>query len=73
MEYDEFMNLLHFILRAAVYILCFILSIYGLSALNYEKALRKDHVKQAQVLYVLLALGLAYLAGSFINAFLYFD
>lgn len=60
-----------FFVRCIVYIGCLFLSWYGLSALNYEKALRKDHVVQAQVLYFLLVIALAYLTGSFLLAFMY--
>jgi uncharacterized membrane protein YwzB len=42
-----------------------------MSALNYEKLLRKDHVVQAQILYFLLIMALAYLSGSFLLSFMY--
>ena len=36
-----------------------------------EKLLKKNSVKQAQLLYMLLAMALAYLVGSFILSFVY--
>ncbi|MBR3363289.1 MAG: DUF1146 domain-containing protein [Solobacterium sp.] len=60
-----------FFVRCIVYIGCFLLSWYSLRALNYEQFLRKDHVSQAQVLYFLLVMALAYLSGSFLLAFMY--
>ena len=42
-----------------------------MSAVDYEKMLRKNHVVQAQILYVLIIFSLAYLSGSFILAFIY--
>ena len=60
-----------FLVRCIVYIGCFALSWYAMSALNYEKLLRKDHVVQAQILYFLLIMALAYLSGSFLLAFMY--
>ena len=65
------MDLSQFLVRTIVYLGCLIASWYGLSALNYEKFLRKNHVVQAQILYILIVLALAYLSGSFILAFLY--
>ncbi|MBQ9047270.1 MAG: DUF1146 domain-containing protein [Solobacterium sp.] len=65
------MTLSSFYLRAAVYILCLIASWYGMSAVQYEKILKANHTRQAQVLYVLLVLGLAYLAAQFILGFIY--
>ena len=60
-----------FLVKALVYVACFGVSLYALSALNYEKALKANHVTQAQVLYFLLAMALAYLVGSFLLSFLY--
>ena len=65
------MTLVTFFVRCIVYIACFAASWYGLGALHYEKLLRQNHVKQAQVLYALLCMGLAYVSGSFLLAFLY--
>ncbi len=65
------MDLFRFLIRAFVYLLCFVLSWYAMSAVNYEKLLKKDHVVQAQILYYLLIAALAYLSGSFIIAFIY--
>ena len=43
------MPTLQIIIRDIVYILCFILSMQAMQALNYEKLLKKGHVRQAQV------------------------
>ena len=59
-------------IRDVVYILCFILSMQAMQALNYEKLLKKGHVRQAQVLYFLLVMALAWLSGSFVLTFLNF-
>ena len=65
------MTLVRFTVRAAVYLLCFVLSWYAMSALDFEKLLKKGHTVQAQVLYGLMVIGLAYLAGSFVLSFMY--
>lgn len=60
------------LLKGTVYILCFILSMQAMQAVNYEKMLKPNHVRQAQVLYFLLVMALAYLSGSFVCVFLGF-
>lgn len=60
------------LLKGTVYILCFILSMQAMQAVNYEKMLKPNHVRQAQVLYFLLVMSLAYLSGSFVCVFLGF-
>lgn len=62
------MSFFQFYLRAAVYLICFVAAWYGMSAVDYEKILRKNHVRQAQLLYFMIIIGLAYLAGSFLLA-----
>ena len=64
------MELYQFLIRAGVYLLSLMAAWYGMSAVNYEAILRKGHVRQAQVLYFIIVMGLAYLAGSFLLAFL---
>ena len=66
------MSNLHFILRSIVYLLMFIVTWFAMDAINYEKLLRKNKVNQAQVLYFILVMALAYLAGSFILSFFHF-
>ena len=66
------MSNLHFILRTIVYLLMFIVTWFAMDAINYEKLLRKNKVNQAQVLYFILVMAVAYLAGSFILSFFHF-
>ena len=65
------MSFFQFYLRAAVYLFCFLAAWYGMSAVDYERILKKNHVRQAQLLYFMLIIGLAYLAGSFLLAIIY--
>jgi len=65
------MELTGFLVRSLIYILMLAVSVWALSAWDYEKILKKNHVRQAQVLYLLLAMALAYLSGSFLISFLY--
>ena len=60
-----------FLIRSLVLVCCFCLSFWALSALRFERCLKANHVRQAQVLYWLLAMALGYLASGFILSFLY--
>ena len=66
------MSNLYFILRSIVYLMMFIVTWFAMDAINYEKLLRKNKVNQAQVLYFILVMAVAYLAGSFILSFFHF-
>jgi putative membrane protein len=66
------MSNLYFILRSIVYLLMFLVTWFAMDAINYEKLLRKNKVNQAQVLYFILVMAIAYLAGSFILSFFHF-
>ncbi len=61
-----------FIVRVLIYLICFILSFTGMSAVDFERFLKKGHVREAQILYWLMVLALATLAAQFVMAFLYF-
>lgn len=63
---------LYFILRSVVYLLMFLVTWFAMDAINYEKLLRKNKVSQAQALYFILVMAIAYLAGSFILSFFHF-
>ena len=65
------MTLSSFFVRTGIYLCAFILSFYGLSALDYSRFLKQGFVQQARILYWILVMALAYLAGSFVLAFLY--
>ena len=65
------MSLAQYFVRAALYILCFILPFWAFQAVDYEKFLKKDHVLQAQVLYWIIVLGLSYLLAQFAAGFIY--
>ena len=66
------MSNLYFILRSVVYLLMFLVTWFAMDAINYEKLLRKNKVNQAQALYFILVMAIAYLAGSFILSFFHF-
>jgi uncharacterized membrane protein YwzB len=53
-------------LEIAVYLIAFAVSLYALDALNFNAMLRKNKVVQAQILFVLFAMGLAALVAQFL-------
>ncbi|MBW9212939.1 MULTISPECIES: DUF1146 domain-containing protein [Terrabacteria group] len=60
-----------FYLQSGIYLIALVLSFYALQALDFERILRKNKVNQAQVLYGLLVIALAYLVGSFLLFFIH--
>lgn len=59
-----------FYIRIIIYFLSFILSLYALSALDFNKMIKPNKVSQAQLLYIMLAMVLAYLFGEFLMRFM---
>ncbi len=60
-----------YIMRVIIYLLCFVVSFYALGALDFNRFLKKNKVVQAQLLYILLSLSLAYLTGTLLLSVLY--
>ncbi|MDO4940848.1 MAG: DUF1146 family protein [Erysipelotrichaceae bacterium] len=60
-----------FFIKALIYLFCFILSLFGLSALDYNRFLKQNRVAQAQTLYFVIAFSLAYLMGTLIINLIY--
>ena len=60
-----------FIYQASIYIVCFVISLYSLMAIDFEKFIRKGKTFQTQSLTILLAMALGYLVANFIFALMY--
>ena len=56
-------------IKTVLYIASFTLSLYGLDALDYEKIVKTYKPKQAQFLYLILAMSLSYLTTNFLYDF----
>ena len=63
--------MLDFYLKVGIYFISFILSLFGLGALDFNRFLKQNKATQAQVLYFILACVLAYLFGNFVMAIIY--
>ena len=61
-----------FYIRVAVFFFSFLLSLYGLNALDFNRFIRQGKVMQGQVLYFILAASLSYLLGSFLMSMIYY-
>ena len=64
--------MLDFYLRVIIYFICFLLSFYALSALDFNRFLKQGRVVQGQILYFALACCMAYLMANFFIAIIYF-
>lgn len=54
------------IVKLAVYLLCFLVSLFALSGVRFERFVNVRQPMKAQVLLLVLAMALAYLCGSFL-------
>jgi len=64
--------MINFWLKIAVYFVCFLFSLFGLSALDFNRFLKQGKLAQGQTLYIILAMCLAYILGNFLMAITYF-
>ena len=61
-----------FYIRVAVYFICFILAIFGMSGLDFNRFVKQGKVAQAMILYFVICCALAYLMGSFLMSLIYY-
>ncbi len=54
------------IITIVIYLICFMVSLYALSGIDFARIMRKGRTQEIQVLYLILALVVAYLLGNFI-------
>ena len=54
------------IITIVIYLVCFLVSLYALSGINFASIMRKGKTQEIQALYLILALVIAYLLGNFI-------
>ena len=61
-----------FYLRAGIYFFCFLIVLFGMSALDFNRFIRQGKIAQAQILYFIVSCALAYLMGSFLMSLIYY-
>ena len=57
--------------RLVIYFICFAISLYALNALDYNRFLKKNSIMKAQILYIIIAMAIAFLMGQFIMGIMY--
>lgn len=60
-----------FIYRTVLYLVLFCVSFWALMGLDFERFIRKGRTRQAQILLLLGAMAMAYLAAQFLMGLLY--
>ena len=63
--------MIDFYIRVFIYFVCFVLSLFALNALDFNRFLKQGKVIQGQLLYFILACSLAYLMGSLMTSIIY--
>lgn len=61
-----------FIVRIIIYLICFVVSLFGLQAFDFNRFIKKNKVIEARVLYFIIAICLAYMLGQFIISITYY-
>lgn len=61
-----------FIYRVIIYLASFFISLYALNALDFNRFIKKGRTSEAQILYFLIAMALAYLVGSMLISLIYY-
>lgn len=61
-----------YISRIIVYLICFIISLFGLQAFDFNRLIKKNKIAQAWVLYFILAFVLTYILGQFMFSIIIF-
>lgn len=56
----------NFIIKIIVYLLSFVLALYGLNGLDFNKLLKQNRVKEARILYFMIACIMAYMFANFL-------
>ena len=53
-------------IRLFVYLGCFAFALYGMNALDFKRILKSSKAAQSWILWIMTAMSLAYLAGTFL-------
>lgn len=63
--------MIEFYIRVLIYFVCFMLSLFALNALDFNRFIKQGKVIQGQILYFIIACSLAYLMANFFIAIIY--
>lgn len=63
-----------YIPKIIVYLICFVITLYGLSAFDFNRFIKQGRTTQALVLYYVIAFVMTYILGQFMmSIILYFN
>lgn len=62
----------NFISNVLIYLICFVITLCGLSAFDFNRIIKKDRVVQAWILYYVIAFVITYLLGQFMMSIIYY-
>lgn len=63
--------MLEFITRITIYLASFAIAFYALGSVNTDKFIRSGRIKQAQILFLLVAMALGKLVAEFLMSLAY--
>lgn len=61
-----------YISKIIIYLICFVVSLFGLSAFDFNRIIKKNNIAQAWVLYFIIALVLTYILGQLMFSIIIF-
>lgn len=61
-----------FYIRVCIYIFAFVICLFCLNGLDFNRFIKKGKIAQGQVLYIVIAMIMAYLLGNFFMAVIYY-
>lgn len=64
--------MIKFYIRVVVYLLSFAVSLYALHGVDFNRFIKKGRIAQAQTLYIIVAMMMGYLLGSFFISVIYY-
>ena len=61
-----------YIIKIIIYILCYLLVLYGLNAFDFNRFVKKGHIQEARILYFVVSMAITYLIGEFVMSVIYY-
>lgn len=61
-----------YISKIIIYLICFVICLFGLDAFDFNRVIKKNKTAQAWVLYFIIAFVLTYLLGQFMFSIILF-
>lgn len=61
-----------FYIRVIVYLICFVISLFGLKAFDFNRFIKQNKSLEAWVLYFIISICMAYLLGQFMMDIIYY-